>query len=80
MNETTKYSINGRIIDSKTKRGVLGLRSRGLDKDLKFDDYLGQAHTGQGGRFQLHFVLLASPTQPLTRSRMSSSAFLLRIG
>lgn len=38
-----KYTIRGRIVDSKTKKGITALRVEAWDKDLIFDDLVLRA-------------------------------------
>lgn len=47
--------IVGRIIDSKTKNGVAGLRVEAWDKDLRVKEVIGSAVTDAKGSFQIEF-------------------------
>jgi len=50
------FQITGRIIDSKTKQGIAGLKVEGGDEDYIFtDDGIGQATTNDNGEFTIIF-------------------------
>jgi len=47
------YTITGRVIDEKTKKGIPNLRVEAWDKDLLFDDFLGESKTDKDGKFTI---------------------------
>ena len=49
------FKIFGHVIDSKTKRGIKGLRVEVWDKDLFVSDLVGGTTTGDGGIFRIQF-------------------------
>ena len=52
---STTYMVEGKIIDKKTKKGVVDLRVFVYDKDPVLDDFLGIAVTDKEGVFKLSF-------------------------
>jgi hypothetical protein len=50
---TQQFRISGRVFDRATGAGVAGIVVRAYDKDLLFDDLLGNALTDVDGRFLL---------------------------
>jgi len=53
--DDTTYRIRGQVIDTKTKRGIQGLRVEAWDKDLICSDLVGSAVTDAQGGFQMEF-------------------------
>jgi hypothetical protein len=49
------FKITGKVISSKTKKGINVLRVEAWDKDLLVDDMVGSAITGEGGVFRIQF-------------------------
>jgi type II secretory pathway pseudopilin PulG len=49
------FKISGHVIDSKTKRGIKGLRVEAWDKDIFVSDLVGGTTTGDGGIFRIQF-------------------------
>jgi Peptidase family C25 len=50
-----QFRISGRVVDRASGAGVSGLMVRAYDKDLLFDDLLGNATTGADGTFELRY-------------------------
>jgi len=50
------FQINGRIIDRNTKKGIPDLQIEAWDKDLIFNDLVGNAITDAQGYFQIKFT------------------------
>ncbi|MBY0400948.1 hypothetical protein K2X89_11675 [Myxococcota bacterium] len=48
--------VSGTVVDEETGRPLPGLRVRAFDKDLVFDDELGEAVTDASGRFVVRFT------------------------
>lgn len=50
-----KYVISGRVQEAESKQGVPGLVVSAFDKDMKYDDLLGEVMTGTDGSFQIEY-------------------------
>ena len=48
-----KYEISGRVQEAESERGVPGVIISAFDKDLLFDDMLGEVMSDAGGNFQI---------------------------
>ncbi|MFO0688015.1 MAG: hypothetical protein U0900_04865 [Myxococcota bacterium] len=48
--------VSGTVVEAESGRPLEGLRVRAFDKDLLFDDDLGQAATDASGRFEIRFT------------------------
>ena len=53
--ENKKFTINGRLISSKDKTPIGGLKVEAWDKDLLIDDLLGSSVTDSNGNFTITF-------------------------
>ncbi len=51
-----RYKVKGTVREAETGRALGGLLVRGFDKDLLFDDPLGEVHTDADGAFALEFT------------------------
>ena len=49
------YSVNGRVLDKRTRRPLPNLCVRGYDEDLVRDDSLGETFTDIDGAYELLF-------------------------
>ena len=49
------FHINGRIINQENQQGIMGLRVEAWDKDLIFNDLVGNAITDAKGIFHIEF-------------------------
>jgi hypothetical protein len=49
------FAIIGSVVNGKTGRGIARLRVEAWDKDVKYNDLLGNADTDQEGRFVIAF-------------------------
>jgi hypothetical protein len=47
------FSIYGKVVDEVTGRGIPNLKVKAFDKDLFFDDLLGEVTTGMDGTFEI---------------------------
>lgn len=52
---TRMFSIIGKVLDRKTRRGAAGLRVEAWDKDRLYDDQVGSAVTDPQGVFRITF-------------------------
>ncbi len=50
-----KYKIQGKVIESKTKKGLYNCQVEAWDKDVKYDDLVGSATTNDKGEFSISF-------------------------
>ena len=50
-----KYEILGRIVETETQNGVPGVTVSAFDKDLIFDDMLGEVITDPDGAFRIEY-------------------------
>lgn len=48
-------TVSGIVVESESGRPLAGLRVRAFDKDLVFDDELGESATDAVGRFEIRF-------------------------
>ena len=51
-----QYKVSGTVLEAETGRALAGLVVRGWDKDLLFDDHLGNTVTDDTGHFELEFT------------------------
>lgn len=49
-------NVSGTVVEVETGRPIQGLRVRAFDKDLIFDDELGESVTDAAGRFEIRFT------------------------
>ena len=49
------YSVNGRVVDARTRLPLPNLCVRGYDKDLIWDDSLGETYTDADGAYEILF-------------------------
>lgn len=48
--------VKGTIVEEESGQPLAGLRVRAYDKDLVFDDDLGEATTDEAGRFEIDYM------------------------
>ncbi len=53
--EIKNYEINGRIVGSRNRNGLYNLRVEAWEKDVKYNDLLGNAVTNSEGGFNIRF-------------------------
>ncbi len=53
--EIKNYEINGQIIGSRNKNGLYNLRVEAWEKDVKYNDLLGNTITNSEGNFNIRF-------------------------
>ena len=51
-----RYKVTGTVLEAETGRALADLVVRGWDKDLVFDDHLGDTVTDTTGHFELEFM------------------------
>lgn len=49
-------NVSGTVVEEESGRPLPGLRVRAFDKDLVFDDELGESITDAAGRFEVRFT------------------------
>ncbi|MBK7948241.1 MAG: hypothetical protein IPK00_05770 [Deltaproteobacteria bacterium] len=49
-------NVSGTVVEAESGRPLKGLRVRAFDKDLVFDDDLGECVTDAAGRFEVRFT------------------------
>jgi hypothetical protein len=47
--------LYGTVTEEESGRPLEGLLVRAYDQDLAFDDHLGDTHTNEAGRFEIHY-------------------------
>ncbi len=55
LDENHGFWINGRVVSARTGRGLCGLKVYAVDKDLIWDDRLGEVLTNRDGRFKIGY-------------------------
>lgn len=50
------FRIQGTVVEDESSRALEGLLVRAYDKDVLRDDFLGEARTDAGGRFEVVFT------------------------
>lgn len=53
--ENKNYEINGRVVGSRNKNGLYNLRIEAWEKDVKYNDLLGNAVSNSEGNFNIRF-------------------------
>ena len=56
---TFRFHVAGSVREAGSDRPLRGLIVRAYDKDVVFDDHLGDARTDAEGRFEIQFTELA---------------------
>jgi hypothetical protein len=56
---TFRFHVVGSVREAGSDRPLRDLLVRAYDKDVVFDDHLGDARTDAEGRFEIHFTALA---------------------
>ena len=51
----TKYQIWGKVIEKESGKGVANITVKAYDKDLRYDDSLGESITDKNGRFVINY-------------------------
>jgi class 3 adenylate cyclase len=55
-NRSGRFVILGKLSEADSGNAIEGLVVRGFDKDLLFDDYLGESRSDAEGRFEIRFT------------------------
>ncbi len=51
-----RFRVRGVVVDQTTGRPLAGHRVAAFDKDLVYDDFLGDAETDANGEFEIRFL------------------------
>lgn len=51
----TKYQIWGKVIEKESGKGIANITVKAYDKDLRYDDSLGESITDKNGRFVINY-------------------------
>jgi len=53
--ERSEFKIYGKILEKETGKGIPNLIVKAVDKDLLYDDILGEATTDENGNFEIKY-------------------------
>lgn len=50
------FRVHGQVVEDESGRPLASMLVRAFDKDVAFDDFLGEARTSDAGRFEVVFT------------------------
>lgn len=53
--ERSKFKVYGKVLEKETGKGIPNLIVKAVDKDLLFDDILGEVTTDENGYFEIKY-------------------------